>query len=352
MKFGISTGKIDEIGYITHAENLGYDFCWVSDTQMIRSNPWAVLALAAQATRTIALGPGVAIPALRLAPVMANSIATINRLAPGRTFLGLGTGHTAMRAMGQRPMRLAAFAEYVRVVRALIDGEEVDYTLHGKTNPIRFSDAELGYIDVEHRIPIHIGGFGPRAQALAGELGDGLITGIPRGGSVSDAMSNARQGAARAGRDLVSFHLAALVNVLMLEPGQSLTDPEVVNRCGPSIMANVHYLHERCIETGEPPPDYVASIWDEYLAHHARLDAERAYQSTHQTHYKYLAPEEARFVTPEIIRHFCIAGAPEEIVERLKALEIQGLDAVAFIAPLERQYRMSEDFAREVMSRM
>ena len=85
MEFGISCEKIDEIGFVTHAENLGYDFCWVTDSQMIRSNPWAVLALAAQQTRTIKLGTGVAVPGLRLAPVAANGIATINRLAPGRT---------------------------------------------------------------------------------------------------------------------------------------------------------------------------------------------------------------------------------------------------------------------------
>jgi hypothetical protein len=51
MEFGVSASKIDEIGCITQAENPGYSFCWVADTQMIRSNPWAVLALAAQQTR-------------------------------------------------------------------------------------------------------------------------------------------------------------------------------------------------------------------------------------------------------------------------------------------------------------
>jgi hypothetical protein len=36
MDFGIVTAKIDEIGYITHAENLGYNHCWVTDSQMLR----------------------------------------------------------------------------------------------------------------------------------------------------------------------------------------------------------------------------------------------------------------------------------------------------------------------------
>ncbi len=62
MEFGVTCGKIDEIGLIGHAENLGYDFCWVTDSPMPRSNPWAVLALAAQQTRTIRLGTGVAVP--------------------------------------------------------------------------------------------------------------------------------------------------------------------------------------------------------------------------------------------------------------------------------------------------
>jgi len=150
MDFGIVHAKIDEIGYITHAENLGYTHCWVTDSQMIRSNCWAVLALAAQQTRRMRLGTGVNVPGLRLAPVAANGIATINRLAPGRCFIGLGTGHTAMRTLGQKPMRLGPFKEYVQTVRALLRGEEVDYTLNGETHPIRFQMREHRFIDLDH----------------------------------------------------------------------------------------------------------------------------------------------------------------------------------------------------------
>ena len=202
MDFGIVHAKIDEIGYITHAENLGYSHCWVTDSQMIRSNCWAVLALAAQQTRRMRLGTGVNVPGLRLAPVAANGIATINRLAPGRCFIGLGTGHTAMRTLGQKPMRLGPFKEYVQTVRALLRGEEVDYTLNGETHPIRFQMREHRFIDLDHPIPVYIAGFGPKAQALAGELGDGLISGLPRGGTVPEMLANARRGAQKAGRAL------------------------------------------------------------------------------------------------------------------------------------------------------
>ena len=89
------------------------------------------MALAAQQTQKIKLGTGLEIGALRLAPVTANGIATINRLAPGRTFLGVGTGNTAMRLLGQPPMRVSEFREHIRVVRALLNGDEVDFTLNG-----------------------------------------------------------------------------------------------------------------------------------------------------------------------------------------------------------------------------
>jgi len=51
-----------------------------------------------------------------------------------------------------------------------------------------------------------------------------------------------------------------------------------------------------------------------------------------------------------MIKAFCIAGQPQEIVEQLRELERQGLNAINFSAPLHNQYRISEDFARRVMS--
>src|SRR5213083_3681176 len=103
MQFGICVmADIDEIGFFPHAESLGYDSVWVADSQMIFSDCYAVLALAARQTRRIRLGPGTAICGTRIPPVQVAAMATLNRLAPGRVHLGIGTGSTAMRTMGQR----------------------------------------------------------------------------------------------------------------------------------------------------------------------------------------------------------------------------------------------------------
>ena len=100
MKFGgVVATKIDDWQIFPYLEELGYDSAWAPDSQMIWSDCYATLALAAHHTSRIRLGTGVSIAGTRAAPVTAHSIATINKLAPGRTFLGIGTGHTAMRAI-------------------------------------------------------------------------------------------------------------------------------------------------------------------------------------------------------------------------------------------------------------
>src|SRR5262249_32017208 len=155
-------------------------------------------------------------------------MATLNRLAPGRVFLGIGTGNTAMRSMGQRPMKIADFAQYLRVLRALLAGETVSYTHGGVARPIRLLMHDREYMNLDPRIPLYVSGFGPRAMALAGEWGDGLVFAIPpRGIAVPQALAHVRQGAARAGRDPAGFANAALVNVALLQPGEAADSDRV-----------------------------------------------------------------------------------------------------------------------------
>ena len=350
MQFGITIRQVNEVDLLVRAEELGYDFVWAFDSPMISSNPWVVLGVAAERTSTIRLGAGVAVPALRMAPVTANAIATVNALAPGRTFLGVGTGNTALRAMGQLPMTVADFREHIRVIKALLAAETVDYTANGITEAIAFQSLELGYIDLDHPIPLHVGGFGPRAQALAGEFGDGLITGIPRGGTIPEALANVARGAARTNRELDGFETTALVNMLLLDPGETLTSPRVLDEVGSSVMVNLHYLYDRFRENGVEPPAYASPIWDDYVAFRTERDRSRSHLEAHGSHYGHLDPDEARFVTPDVIRAFCVAGQPGEVVEQLVDLENQGLTGINFIMPTERQWEMCETFADQVIA--
>lgn len=354
MDFGICVAaKIDDVGYITHAENLGYSHAWVADSQMIWSDCYAVLALAAQQTRTMNLGTGVSVAGTRIAPVTAHSIATINRLAPGRTFLGIGTGNTAMRIMGHKPMKLREFGEYLRVLRALLHGEEVTMTWQGQTTPVQFQMQEYKFIDVEHHIPLYVSGFGPKAQALAGEYGDGLVVSIPPDPEfMRRARLNAKAGAARGGRDGDPYYTCALSAVALLEPGEALNSERILRECGPFAIASLHYLYDKVRQFGGPPPRHLANIWDEYSALVARTPPSHRHLRIHAGHCVYHLPEEEKFITPELIKSTCLAGTPEEVIEQIKRLQATGLDQIMLLPSLATQYRVIEDFTRKVMEKL
>ncbi|RPI40131.1 MAG: LLM class flavin-dependent oxidoreductase, partial [Betaproteobacteria bacterium] len=282
VEFGISVGHIAAVDYAQHGERLGFTRCWVTDSPLLRSNLFATMAAVALSTRTIQIGAGVAVCGMRLAPEAASGIASVNALAPGRTFAIFGTGNTSMRMLGLRPTGAKALREYVRVVRALLRGEEVPFSLDNETHPIRFTSLEQNHVRLDPPAPVHVAANGPLGQAVAGEIADGLCTSIPRGGTIGEALANARRGAARAGRVLGDdFHTSALVNVLMLEPGEPLDSPRVIAEVGPAVMTNFHYLVDWVRETGKEPPAYVRPVWDEYMAFRRARDAADAHLKMH-----------------------------------------------------------------------
>lgn len=354
MDFGICVAaKIDEIGYITHAENLGYSHAWVADSQMIWSDCYAVLALAAQQTRRIKLGTGVSVAGTRIAPVTANSIATINRLAPGRTFLGVGTGNTAMRLMGHEPQKLGEFRDYLRVLRGLLRGEEVEFNWRGQRLPIQFLMQDHKFIELEPLIPIHVSAFGPKTQALAGEYGDGLVMSIPpEPGYMLRALRQVAKGAARSGRALDDFYTTSLTTAVVLQPGESLTSERVLNECGAFAMASLHYVYDKVRQMGGEPPVHLRPCWDAYCAMLEAVPARQRHMRIHAGHCTYLLPEEAQFLTPEVIRSTCMVGTPEELRAQVRALADAGLKQLMLLPSLAAQYRVIEDFAREVIAKL
>ena len=357
MKFGVCVAtNINDWQLLVHAENQGFDHGWVPDSQMIWSDCYAVLALAAHHTSRIRLGTGVAIAGTRIAPVTAHSIASINRIAPGRVFLGIGTGHTAMRVMNFNPMEAPPFREYLRVVRALLDGEEVEFSLNGQTRTIEIIHKELGFVDTEHRIPMYVAANGPMALRAAGEFGDGRVSG---GSEPADAFANSmvriRAGAARVGRSMDDFHTAELTYACILKPGESLASDRVVDTCGHMVASRLHGLWEAVQLRGE---DIVAEdirpVWEQYRDFVAGLNVprERAGQVVHRGHCTYLLAEERRFVTPQMLRSTgALVGTAEEIIDMLRTKERNGLDEVILLQPMATARENLTEFRREIIDR-
>jgi coenzyme F420-dependent glucose-6-phosphate dehydrogenase len=140
-------------------------------------NAWVWLGAAGHATQEVSLGTGVTAIVHRYNPVVvAQQVATLEALYPGRAFLGVGSGE----AMNEVPAGMhwpsldeqqKRTEEALTIIKRLLDGETVDF----EGSYFRTKAARL-YLDCERRPPIYMSAFGPRAAATAGRLADGLWT--------------------------------------------------------------------------------------------------------------------------------------------------------------------------------
>jgi 5,10-methylenetetrahydromethanopterin reductase len=165
--------SLDSPEHIAAAEQLGYDRAWLFDTPHESPDVWMMLALAAERTTRIGLGPGVLVPTLRHPMVNASATAALAALAPGRVAVAFGTGFAGARALGAAPTSWSYLADYVRAFRGLLTGAIVQWqgTRMKMMHPVGHAPARP--IDV----PILISALGPKGLAVATELGDALPAG-------------------------------------------------------------------------------------------------------------------------------------------------------------------------------
>src|SRR5262249_57913879 len=191
--------------YAQRAEALGYERVWVYDSPALYGDVWVALARIAESTDRIGLASGVAIGFLRHVMVTASATATIQDLAGGRLTVGLGTGYTGARAMGQKPMKWSDLAVYLSQLRALLRGDvvEVDGARCRMIHSPGYAPARP--IDV----PLLLAPMGPKGFAAARELADGVIVSAPPGTHEFDPC-------------------ALLCSGTVLEPGEDHTTPRVV----------------------------------------------------------------------------------------------------------------------------
>ena len=344
MNFGVSFQS--HIGnswkHALLAEQMGFTNAWFVDTQMLASDVYSCMALAAEHTERIRLGTAVAIAGTRIAPVIAHSIATINQIAPGRVILGLGTGHTAWRAMGMAPVRLETFRHTIEVCRGLLRGEEVEYRDRGRQNRIRFLDLTHGYINVRDSLPIYVAASYPGALTLAGELGDGLIT-------ISilspEVLKAALTTAAPKRRPQTGFPVVTISVSCVLHPGEAINSPRVLARVGPRIAVALHYGYE-VMRQGKSAPAYLQPFLTP--AYCTYLD--QRWAEIHATHSRFLHPGEEEFITTAAIQAMSLTGAREDIIARLKRLAAVGLTQFVISPPWGYVEESIVEFAREIIA--
>jgi hypothetical protein len=151
---------------------------------------------------------------------------------------------------------------------------------------------------------------------------------------------------------MTGFRNATLTNVALLHPGEAADSPRLKQAIGPNVMASVYYFYDLVQETGIEPPAFLRRIWKPYCALVEQTPPEHRHFRTHEFHYTDLHPGEAELIDEQLIRDTCLVGSPDELIEKIRSLERDGLQEMIFAAGNEMKWRLAEEFSRKVVARL
>ena len=197
------------------AEELGFESVWVGDSLFNRPrfDPLTMLAAVAARTSKVELGTAVLIASQRHPLLLAQAVASLDRIAGGRLVLGVGAGWIPMEfeAVGvpfeQREGRLR---DTMAICRALWSDP---------AQPVTSRYWNLPAVDVIPKParpggpPILVGGFGPKALRSAGALFDGWMPLPVTPERFAEGWATVRAHAEEGGRDPDELDSAAYLTI-------------------------------------------------------------------------------------------------------------------------------------------
>jgi probable F420-dependent oxidoreductase len=291
------------------AEQYGFSHVWTFDSHLLWQEPFVIYSQILAATRKVTVGPMVTNPATRDWTVTASLFATLNEMFGNRTVCGIGRGDSAVRVTNGKPVTIAELREAVGVIQDLANGRAATY----KGSHLRFPWSTGSRLDV------YVAAYGPKALAVAGEVGDGFILQLADPDITAWSVRAVRAAAAAAGRD------PATVKICVAAPAY--------------VGDNVPHQREQCRWFGGMVGNHVADIVARYGADDAAggsVDIPKALTDYIAGRQGYDYNEHGRagnthadFVPDAIVDRFCILGPAEEHVRRLTELKALGVDQFA-----------------------
>lgn len=279
---------------VARGEALGYDYAFIPSSPLLVQDPYVCLSLAALETESICLGPLLENPVVRHPASIAGSMATLERLAPGRAILGLGVGDTAVRTLGLPPAKVATLERATRTVTRLMDGESIEP---------KVSDGHR----LRHaaRSEVWVCAGGPKTLRMAGRVADGVFIrcGTHRA-NLDDAIANIRAGAEEVGRDPDTVKLGGIFHTVLSD------DRDEVAYIGRSAAAGYYeytpVLLERTGQKWKGPDveDLKRHIWQDF----------------HHTPDLVAAGKLVDFLPEQTVDDFCLNGNANDIVSQLRSI--------------------------------
>jgi len=285
------------------AELHGFSHVWTFDSHLLWQEPYVIYSQILAATRRVTVGPMVTNPATRDWTVTASTFATLNEMFGNRTVCGIGRGDSAVRVTNGKPVSLATLRECIHTVRELANGRPVDY---------RGSTLRLPWV-TRSRLEVWVGAYGPKALALAGEVGDGFILQLADPDIAAWTIKSVRDAATAAGRDPAS------VTVCVAAPAY--------------VGDDLAHMRDQCRWFGGMVGNHVADIVGRYGTDGPVPKALTDYIAG-RTGYDYNEHGRAgnlhtAFVPDEIVDRFCLLGPADHHIARLSELAALGVDQFA-----------------------
>jgi 5,10-methylenetetrahydromethanopterin reductase len=285
---------------VRYAEELGYVRAWIYDTPPLQLDVWMTLALAADRTERIGIGPGVLVPSNRHPLATASAIAHLESLAAGRTAYAFGSGFTARHALGQRPLKWADVAEHVRTVRALLRGETVE--IDGAMVAMLHGAGQAPARPLEP--PFLIGASGPKGEAVARELGGGVIGSTP----------------------IAGFGWSVWLTFgTVLDDAEDRDSERVLRSAGPGAAVVYHSTYQRRRASFDSLPGSAA--WRDSIE---AVDPSLRHLDTHRGHLTELNRHDRAVMTGSIAAEVSRSGTASHWRDRLAAGAEAGATEVAF----------------------
>ncbi len=290
------------------AEVYGFTHAWTFDSHLLWEEPFVIYSRILNETHRLMVGPMVTNPATRDWTVIASLFATLNELYGNRTVCGIGRGDSAVRVINGKPVKLAELKEAIGVIRDLANGRPAEYkgtTLRLPWNP-------------GSRLPIWVAAYGPKALALAGEVGDGFILQLADPDVTAWSIAAVRAAAEAAGRDPDD------VTICVAAPAY-VTDGSDAGRA---------HARDQCRWFGGMVGNHVADIVARYGADGSAVPKDLTDYIAGREGYDYnehgrTGNTHTSFVPDAVVDRFCLIGPPAEQIARVQQLRGLGVDQFA-----------------------
>ena len=308
-------------------EDWRFDGLLLADSETLVADPYVELALVANATERLHLGPAVTNPITRLPAVSAAAIATLQAESDGRAVLALGRGDSALAQLGRRSATTAELERAFVEVQGLLSGDHVELP-NGAT-------ARLAWLDSSTpKVPLDAAASGPRTIALGARHAERVTFTVGADPDrVEWALSVARRELDR--RELDSPpSFGAYVNFVVHD------DPSVAR----DMVRGSAAIFARFVSEG-PTQD---------LPDRDRETIERVAAAYDERGHGLSSAGHAALLPDDFLDRFTVVGPPEHCIDRLRDLVTRGLERIVAVpasrdADPDAVAASNERFAREVL---